>query len=210
MLECDLDALKAAGRAVGGSVNDSYMAALLGGLRRYHEAIGVELGGIPVVMPVSIRRPDDPAGGNRFTGAFFTGPAGDPDPAERVATIRGAVLSIREEPALDFLGSVAPLLNRAPSWLLGRALDAAAPRVDLSASNVPGLTAPAYAAGAKVDRMFVFGPLPGVSMLATLCSYVGTCCIGINCDGAVFEDTDLLWMCMQQGLDEVLALGSPA
>jgi hypothetical protein len=208
MLECALDELKAAGRAAGGSVNDAYMAALLGGIRRYHEALDVELAGIPVVMPVSIRRPGEPAGGNRFTGAFFAGPAGNPDPAERIAAIRGAVVSIREEPALDFLGSVAPLLNRVPSALLSLALDAAAPRVDLSASNIPGLTAPVYAAGARIDRMFVFGPLPGVSMLATLCSYSGTCCIGINCDGAVFEDTELLWTCMQQGLDEVLALGS--
>jgi diacylglycerol O-acyltransferase len=209
VLECTLAELKAAGRAAGGSVNDAYMAALLGGLRRYHEKLGIELGDIPVAMPVSIRNPDDAAGGNRFAGVIFAGPAGNPDPAERIAGVRGAVLTVRAEPAVDLLGTLAPVLSRAPSALLGAALGAM-PRVDLSGSNVPGLTAPAYAAGAAVERMFVFGSLPNASMLATLCSYVGTCCIGLNCDGAVFTDTDLLWACMREGLDEVLDLGRAA
>jgi hypothetical protein len=206
-LECELADLKAAGRFVGGSVNDAYLSALLGGLRRYHEALGTELGDVPVVVPVSVRRPDDPIGGNHFTGAFFAGPSSIADPAERMAAIRGAILSVREEPALDLLGTLAPALNRLPAALLGRVLGGIAPRVELSASNVPGLVSPAYAAGARVERMYIFGPLPGVSMLSTLCSYVGTCCIGINCDGAVYEDLDLLWECLQAGFDEVLALG---
>jgi WS/DGAT/MGAT family acyltransferase len=210
VLECELAGLKAAGRRVGGSVNDAYLAALLGGLRRYHEQLGHELGDVPVVLPVSIRRPDDPIGGNRFTSAFFAGPSSTEDPAERMAAIRSAVLSSREEPALDFLGALAPLLIRTPSALLGRLLRVAAPRVELSASNVPGLVEPAYAAGARVERMYIFGPLPGVSMLSTLCSYVGTCCIGVNCDGAVYEDTERLWACLRAGLDEVLALGEAA
>jgi diacylglycerol O-acyltransferase / wax synthase len=209
-LECPLSALKAAGKAAGGSVNDAYIAALLGGLRRYHEAIGIELGDIPIGMPVSIRRPDDPPGSNRFAGAMFGAPAGSSDPAERIAAIRGTVLSIREEPALDVLGSASTVLFRLPSPLLSRVVHSAVPKADLSASNIPGLLAPVYAAGSKVERMFVFAPLPGCAMMSTMVSYVGTCCIGLNCDGAVFEDTDLLWRCMQEGLDEVLELGKNA
>jgi diacylglycerol O-acyltransferase / wax synthase len=209
-LECDLTALKAAGRAAGGSVNDAYVAALLGGIRRYHEAVGIELGDIPIGMPVSIRRPDDPPGSNRFAGAMFGAPAGSSDPAERIAALRGAVLSIREEPALDVLGSASTVLCRLPSPLLSRVVHSAVPKADLSASNIPGLLAPVYAAGSKVERMFVFAPLPGCAMMSTMVSYVGTCCIGINCDGAVFEDTGLLWRCMQEGLDEVLELGHDA
>lgn len=55
--------------------------------------------------------------------------------------------------------------------------------------------------------MYVFGPLPGTSMCAALCSHEGVCCIGINVDGDVFPDIEVLWECLQQGLDEVLALG---
>ena len=57
ILDCGLSELKEAGRTVGGTVNDAYIAALLGGIRRYHDAMGIELADIPVAMPVSVRRP---------------------------------------------------------------------------------------------------------------------------------------------------------
>ncbi|MHC1563608.1 wax ester/triacylglycerol synthase domain-containing protein [Actinomycetospora sp. C-140] len=208
LLECSLADLKAAARVAEASVNDAYIAGLLGGLRRYHEALGIVLGDIPMAMPVSIRRPDDGPGNNHFSAALLPGPAGEADPVERMAAIRAAVLSVRVEPAIDVLGAIAPALRRVPGMLLGLALGAT-PRVDLTASNVPGMTAPAYAAGARVDRMYVLGPLPNASLFATLVSYVGTCCIGLNADGAVFSDVELLWRCMRDGFDEVLALAGP-
>jgi diacylglycerol O-acyltransferase len=207
ILDCGLDELKAAGRAVDGTVNDAYMAALLGGIRRYHDAVGIELGDIPTAMPVSLRKPGDPPGGNRFAGAMFAGPAGTRDPAERIAAVRDRVRRVRDEPALDILGALSPVLSRIPSGLLGLASGAAMPHPFLSGSNFPGLTTTVYAAGARVDGMYVLAPLPAVAMLAAMCSYAGRCCIGINGDGAVFEDTDLLWKCMADGLDEVLELG---
>ena len=45
------------------------------------------------------------------------------------------------------------------------------------------------------------------AMLATLCSYAGTSCIGMNCDAEVFVEPKLLSAVMREGLDEVLALG---
>ena len=207
ILDCGLDELKAAGRAVDGTVNDAYLAALLGGIRRYHDAVDIELGDIPTAMPVSIRKPDDPLGGNRFAGAMFAGPAGIRDPAERIAVVRDRVRRVREEPALDVLGAVSPVLSRIPSRLLGQISGSAMPHPFLSGSNFPGLTSTVYAAGARVDGMYVLAPLPAVAMMAAMCSYAGSCCIGIDCDGAVFENTDLLWKCTADGLDEVLELG---
>jgi WS/DGAT/MGAT family acyltransferase len=207
MLDCPLSELKAAGRVVDGTANDAYMAALLGGIQRYHDALGIELGDIPTAFPVSIRRPDDALGGNRFAGAIIAGPAGIRDPAERIAAIRDRVRRIREEPALDVLGALSPVLSRVQLGPLGRVVESAMPHPVLSGSNFRGLTNKVYAAGARVDGMYVLGPLPAVAMLAALCSYAGTCCIGINCDGAVFEHTEMLWKCMADGLDEVLDVG---
>jgi len=73
--------LKAAGRAAGGSVNDAFLAALLGGFRRYHEHFGVPVDLLPMALPISLRTADDPAGGNRFAGARFAGRSGNPTPA---------------------------------------------------------------------------------------------------------------------------------
>lgn len=206
VLECGLDELKAAGKAAGGSVNDAFVAALLGGLRRYHELHGKPVDELPMAMPVSLRRDDDPMGGNKFAGAMFAGPVGLADPAERIAAIRGAVLSVRTEPALDSFTLLAPLVNRLPSavgaaaWRLGAA-------ADLSASNVPGVPYQTYLAGAKVRRVFPFGPLPGVAVMAAMVSHVGTCCLGFNIDGSAVRDRDALMRCFADGLDEVLELG---
>jgi diacylglycerol O-acyltransferase len=209
VLECGLAELKAAAKSAGGSLNDAFVAALLGGLRRYHEAHGVEIDELAMAMPVSLRKADDPIGGNKFAGALFAAPIGVTDPAERIAVVRGTVLSVRTEPALDTFSLVAPLLNRVPS-AVGAATGRLGARADLSASNVPGLPYPVYMAGARVDRIFPFGPLPGVAVMAVLVSHVGICCIGLNIDGAAVQDQDVLMRCMREGLDEVLALAATA
>jgi diacylglycerol O-acyltransferase / wax synthase len=61
-------------------------------------------------------------------------------------------------------------------------------------------------AGARIERLFPFGPLPGCAVMATLVSHDGTCCIGINCDPAAVTDPALFFDCLQGGLDEVLEL----
>ena len=207
MLDCGLAQLKAAGRTAGGSVNDAYVAALLGGIRRYHDEIGIALAEVPMVIPVSVRRPEDPPGGNRFAAAFFAGQAEIRDPVELIVAIRDRVRAVRAEPALQVFEMMSPGLSKVPRSMLSRIVDSALPHPMLSASNFPGLAHEVYAAGARVEGMYVFAPLPGVSMLAALGTYAGTCCIGINCDAAVFEDTELLWRCMAEGLEEVLEIG---
>ncbi len=206
VLECPLDGLKAAAKQAGGSVNDAYVAALLGGLRRYHARHGVELDELPMAMPVSLRKADDPMGGNKFAGAMFAAPIGIEDPAERIATVRGIVLSLRVEPALDSFSVVTPVLNRFPS-ALGATASRLAAAADLSASNFPGVPYPTYLAGARVERAYPFGPLPGVALMAAMVSHVGTCCIGLNMDGSVIKDPPVLVECVEEGVAEVLELG---
>jgi WS/DGAT/MGAT family acyltransferase len=198
--------LRAAGKAGGGSLNDAYLAALTGGLRLYHEAHGVEIDVLPIAFPVSLRKEDHPMGGNRFAGARIAGPVGIRDPAERIAAIRERVLTAREEPALDFMGILAPLLARAPTPVLTSLTESVTRTIDLQASNIPGLARPAYIAGARITRMYPFGPVPGAAVMVTLISHDGNCCIGINADGAAIPDTEQFVACLRAGFDEVLAL----
>src|SRR5271154_2172631 len=60
------DDLKASGRAAGGSVNDAFLASLLGGVRRYHEKLSLSVDSMPVAIPVSLRTDADPMGANKF------------------------------------------------------------------------------------------------------------------------------------------------
>lgn len=206
MLEVGFPELRAAGRAAGGSLNDAYLAALLGGLGHYHRKHGAEIGDLPVALPVSLREGGHSLGGNRFAGAYVAGPAGEPDPAARIAQVRRRVLRARREPAIDFLGSTAPVASRLPASLLASLSLRFASAIDLQASNIPGMRRQAYIAGARIERMFVFGPVPGSAIMATLLSHDGTCCIGVVTDQEAVPDPDVLQDCFAQGFDEVLAL----
>lgn len=207
VLETTVDALKAAGKAAGGSLNDAYIAALLGGFRHYHEQMGSPVEEIPMAMPVSVRAGDNPMGGNRFAGARFAAPVGIEDPAQLIEAVREIVLEVRAEPALDALQTLAPALGRIPPPLLARWYAGQSTRLDLQASNVPGMPVPVYIAGARIQRMFPFGPLPGCAVMAALVSHNGVCCIGINMDPAAVTEPDLFLNCLHKGLDEVLAIG---
>jgi WS/DGAT/MGAT family acyltransferase len=205
-IDLPLASLRAAGKAVGGSVNDAYLASLVGGLRHYHEVHGIDVAELPIAFPVSLRTDDHPMGGNRFAGARIAGPVGVADPRDRIRVIRERVLAAREEPALDFMGFLAPALTRVPAPVLTRVTERMMRATDLQASNIAGLARPAYIAGAEILRMYPFAPVPGAAVMVTLVSHNGTCCVGINVDAAAVPDTEVFVASLRAGFNEVLAL----
>ncbi|MFZ2175129.1 MAG: wax ester/triacylglycerol synthase domain-containing protein [Rhodococcus sp. (in: high G+C Gram-positive bacteria)] len=206
--EVPLDELRAAAHVAEGSVNDAYVAALLGGFHRYHDSFGYhDVDTIPVGMPVSMRTATDPSGGNRFAAARFAGPVGERDPAERIRKVRAIVLGLREEPALGLLDAAAPILVRVPTVILANWYLSQSSGLDLQASNVAGVPVPVYLAGARIERMFPFGPAPGCAVMATLVSHLGVCCIGVNLDTAAVTEPTRFMSCLQESLDEIVELG---
>ncbi len=207
-LEVDLADLKRAAKSVGGSVNDGLLAAVCGGLRIYHEKLGVPVDALAVAIPISLRTADDPAGGNRWAGARLALPVGHADPASRIQLIREMVLEARAEPAANALSLVAPVVARIPSALLAFAVGDSMATHDVQVSNVPGSPDPIYLAGAKVTKMIPFGPLPGPAAMIVLNSYLKTGYIGINLDPAAITEPELFGECVHQGVQEVLSLGT--
>jgi hypothetical protein len=189
-------------------VNDAYLAALCGGLGRYHEALGVPVDTLPLALPVSLRGADDPASGNRFAGVTIAAPVGEPDPVERMRLVREQVIARRSEPAIDVIGRLAPVLSLLPDEALHGVIDRITPP-DIQASNVPGYTQETFLAGARVDRQYGLGPLPRVAMMAILISRAGTCTVTFRYDTASFSAADQLEKCLQAGFDEIVELGRP-
>ena len=206
MLDVPLAWMRAAGKTADGSVNDVFLAALTGGLRLYHEHAGTVPDELPIGFPVSLRGDDDPLGGNRFSGARIAAPVATVDPGERIRLIREQVLEARDEPALDFVARLSPFLARIPAGIVTRMTERVTRSIDLQASNFPGLARPAYLAGARVTRMYPFGPAPGSAAMVTMLSHDGTCCVGITADAAAIGDVDRFAACIRAGFDEVLAL----
>jgi diacylglycerol O-acyltransferase / wax synthase len=202
--------MRAAAKAGGGSVNDAFLAALLGAFRRYHEECGVEIETMPVAIPISLRSGDHPMGGNKIAGARFAAPVGEPDPRERMRLVREFVLTARAEPAVDALSLLAPIMSRLPESMVTQIGRRSTHANDLQASNVPGIGHPVYIAGARVTHMYPFGPLPGCAAMVVLVSHDGTCCVGANIDPAAVTETGLFARCLREGFDEVLALAGTA
>jgi len=200
------DDLKAAGRAAGGSVNDAFLAALLGGVRRYHEKLSLTVDSIPVAIPVSLRTDADPMGANKFAGARFVAPVGEPDPNIRIAAIHEFVADARMEPALGFLDLLAPVLSRLPGIVLTRIAGEMTGLSDLQASNLGAIGRPLYLAGARVTRVYPMGPRPGIPAMVAMLTYEGTCCIAVNFDPEAIVDPVAFATCLREGFDEVIAL----
>jgi diacylglycerol O-acyltransferase / wax synthase len=212
-LDLNFDDLRAAARSGGGSVNDAYLAALLAAFRLYHAELGRPLDSdatMPVSVPVSVRRDDDSAGGNRFAPARLVAPVGVVDPAARIERVRQLVRGARSEPALESADVVAPLMARLPASLLVRVAGSATAGNDLQASNVPGVEEDLYLAGALIERIYPFAPLPGCAAMITLHTYRGACFVGANLDTSAVVDPALFGQCLSDGFAEVLALAPGA
>jgi len=195
LLDCALDDLRAAACASGGSVTDAYLAALLGGMRRYHERHGIAIDELPAAVP---------AGG--WAAPVVGAPTGITDPAERIAAIRGITMTLRVDPTTDGFATLTPLLNRLPA-----AVGAAASRLaaaDLTASHRLGAPYPTYLAGAQVERVYPIGPTSRSAVAAAMLVQDGACAIGLTMDGTVVPDPDVLTGCVGEGLHEVLALAA--
>ncbi|MGO9343565.1 MAG: WS/DGAT domain-containing protein, partial [Acidimicrobiales bacterium] len=202
MIEVRLEDLKRAAAAAEGTVNDAFMASVTAGLRRYHQRKGAPVGSLRVTLPISIRKEDDPLGGNRITLVRLEVPVSDPDPARQIPEIHRICKGARRERSLAFTNAIAGTLNLLPPGVVGSMLK----HVDFLASDVPGFPFPVYLGGALLERYVAFGPTIGSSVNLTLLSYNGTCCVGITSDTAAVPDHDVFIECLHEGFEEVLAL----
>ncbi len=203
-LDVPFAGLHDAALASGGHLNDAFLAAMTDAMHRYHEHQGAALGEVRVTVPVSIRTDGDGIGGNRITLTRMKLPADVADPAERIRQIGAIVGGWRREPALAHTQEIAFGLNLLPRAVLGGIFK----RIEMLASDVPGVSGPVYLAGARITGYYAFGPTIGAAVNATLMSYADSCNIGINIDTAAIDDPELWLTCLSEAFHEVLALGS--
>lgn len=202
-----LDDVKRAAKAIGVSVNDAFVGAVMGGMQRYHEAHGMPAPELRMIMPINVREAGVGLGGNHFTPARVLVPAEAVDPVERIEEISARCRALRAEPAVGMTEQLATVLNllpkRAATALMGSMFKGA----DLVTSNIPGAPFPLYLGGAEIERIYAFGPLSGTSTNVTLLSHSGICCIGVNVDTAAIPDPGELVAHLRGAFAEIVALG---
>ncbi|MGW4370583.1 wax ester/triacylglycerol synthase domain-containing protein [Nocardia takedensis] len=198
-LRVPLADLTAAARRAGCTVNDVFVTAVLLGAQEYHRRHGAAIAALRLTMPISVRAPEDPPGGNRITLSRFTVRT-EPDDVDAMArAVHRLIDRQRREPAIAWSPAVAAVLNRMPSAVPAAMLE----HVDLVASNVPGSPVPLYLAGARVDAVYAFAPTLGTAFNVALVSHVGTCFIGLDVDTAAVPDAPVLRESMEYGFAAV-------
>ena len=206
-LSVPLDKLKRAGKTVGGTINDAFVAGVAGGLARYHAALDAPVDSLRMLMPVNVRHGEkSDVAGNQFAPVRFEVPVGIENPADRIVAIGKICHGQRDEKALPWIEEITDILGALPSTLTNSLFGAMQKTTDFTTSNVPGPRRTTWMSGARIESFMPFGPLAGASVNVTAFSYDGVMHIGINMDPAAVSDPKRLVESMKSGFEEVLSV----
>lgn len=189
MRSADLGALKAAGKAAGGTVNDAILAVVAGALADF--LADCDLGGrAPVALvPVSVRQEGDAATGNRISTVFVDLPVEEPDFGARVRSIGADMRELRDSAAVRAGAVVAGAAGIMPPLMatpMARAMGGVR-AMNLVVSNVPGPQQTFYMNGQPLLEVHPAVPLNPANQRLNVgvMSYDGRVFFGVCADKAV-------------------------
>lgn len=191
-----LEAVKAAGKSLEGTLNDVVLVAVAGALRRYMEDRGAAIPGrgLRAMVPVNLLPPGaKPDGGNHFGLVYVGLPVAVEDPGERMACLRREMAAIKASPEAYIGYGVVGMLGAMPSGIEHAALEALGSMASMVITNVPGPRAHTIMAGQLVRRaMFWVPEAAGIGLGLSILSYAGTVQLGVLADLGLVPDPQAL------------------
>ncbi len=203
VLRIPLDDAKRAAKALGGSVNDLFVAAVAGGAGRYHRDRGFDVDELRMAMPISTRARGDRSA-NAFTPTRTLVPVGA-DPRARFDAVRERLSATKAERALTAAAGLAGVMNLLPTAVLVRAARSQVETVDFTTSNVRGAPFDLFIAGARIDANYPLGPIAGTAFNATTLSVSGSLDVGVHTDTGAVDEPAALRDAIADSVDELLA-----
>ena len=211
-LTMELGDLKAARRALGGSLNDIVLTVVTGAVRRFLKGRGVNLDELDfrVLSPVSVRGNEKQGTlGNRISAWVLPLPVHERDPRVQLEQIRERTQELKE--SNQALG--ADLLTQAAEWssstlfaLGARSMTSRLP-FNMVVTNVPGPQIPLYTLGARMLEVYPHVPLvDNLGLGVGLMSYDGKLCWGFNADYDVVPDVGDFRKAITQSFEELRKL----
>ena len=200
---------KAAAKALGGSINDLFVAGAVAAAVAYHEARGETLDHLNVSFVVSTRH-DDAIGGNSFTPTVVKIPVTASSGDERIAMLRELMGERRAEvgSGSGLLNNVATVAKLLPTSVVTGFARQQAGAIDFATSNMRGAPFDVYIAGAKLLRNVTLGPVAGSAFNLTCLSMGDHLDIGMHIDPVAVDDPAELRACMERAFGELLSVAS--
>jgi len=206
-LRIDLEQAKAAGKMLGGSVNDFFVTGAVMGALAYHAKRKAEVEALNISFVVSTRT-DKAAGGNSFTPTRVQIPGKAMPADERFAVVRDLITAkragVRGAGAMSNLAGVANLL---PTSVVTRVARSQAAKMDFATSNLRAAPFPMFISGAEVLENVTMGPVAGTAFNLTAISYNGSLDMGVFIDPAAVEDPEGLRQSLEQAYQHLLEAG---
>jgi diacylglycerol O-acyltransferase / wax synthase len=205
--------LKEIKNALGGTVNDVFLATVAGALHNWLRSRGLRTEGLEIrsAVPVSVRA--EGAGselGNQITVMVGKLPTYVPDPVERLRVVSESMKGLKESKQALGAQAIAGVEDFAPPTIFARAsrLHFSNRMYNLLTTNVPGPQFPLYLLGREMKEMLPVAFLAPGQRLAIACmSYNGTVALSMIGDYDAMPDLEQL---SDLVTDEVAALREAA
>lgn len=181
-----LQAVKDAGLAVGGTINDVLLTAVTGALRRQLQSVGEEPVELRAAVPVNLRPLDAPvprALGNQFGLVFLQLPVHIEAPRDRLLVLKERMDAIKNSPEALVAFELLAALGTMPEALEHPLADYFGAKVSAVMTNVPGPRETLSLAGHDVAGLLFWVPQAGhVSLGISIFSYAGQVRVGVASD----------------------------
>ncbi len=198
--------VRAIREAFGGTVNDVFVAALSGALRRVLE-VHDHLPDIHALVPVYLRPLDAPVPeelGNHFAPVIIRLPTSSPDPVVRLRHVRTRIDALKDGQMLLVAAAAVNAMGMVPRPVEHLIVDFFAERASLILTNVPGPREVVHVCGARVDDIVFFVPQPAdIGLGLSLFSYRGHVRLGVAADALRLTEPDRV---AQAFVDELAVL----
>lgn len=188
------------------TVNDLFVCALTRALGAYHLEFGEHVAKLRMAMPVNLRKRPGNHGANAFAPIRIAVPVDLGNPRDAVLSTHTVLNSVRTEPVLEALGSIAGAASALPTSALVSITRQQTRSIDFATSNLRGAPNALFMAGTRMDRNIPLGPRANAPLNVTVMSYAGALEHGIHSDPAAVTDPELLVRHIDSAWAELLAL----
>ena len=194
----ELAELKAIKNALGGTVNDVFLAVVSGALARWHRDRGLRTEGLELrgCVPVSVRGEDERGSpGNRITVMTAPLPLYAEDPVDRLRIVSEAMKGLKESKQALGAEVIVNLEDFQPPTIFARAsrLHFSTRAYNLLVTNVPGPQFPLYLLGRELDELIPVAFLaPNQTLAVAIMSYNGKVNVSLIGDYDAMADLEEL------------------
>ena len=209
-------------KGLGGTFNDTVLAAVTAGLRALLVARGEDTDRtLRTMVPVSVRARDaagmavgDRTFNNKVSAMFADLPVNLDDPVERLRAISVQMAGLKQSNEAVAGEALTSLAGFAPPMLLSlgtRLLTGAAVRgINTVTTNVPGPQLPLYTLGRRMLKAFPYVPLAeNLRVAVAIFSYDGQLTFGVTADYDTVPDIEVITAGIEHGLEELRARAEP-